>query len=433
MLTYAQPFRLSDTGSDRATAYNFCNKAVTLDGRTHVVWTDSIAVTRACNYDHAADRWGEPVRLGLGADNHNSPTLTADRDGRLHLAYGPHGMYKPYEDDFPRGKFKYAVADEPGSLRGLEKTLAPFGYAGTYPCLLNTPGGEDVIVYRGGEPPCPLLFQKRLLHGGWTTAQSLMRQEMDPQYTHVNAMVACDAQGTLYVAGHFFAGNRNDSLGIAVLRSDDGGQTWTDMRGRSTSVPICFDERFSVPAGDLTHDARLDGIVVDDRGTPWVLTSTFGAHDRTMLLSRWDGTCWQPTRVETFVPDDLTPVMGGLSVDVRGRLHIVCTVFPTAAIATNKPDRYMGDDDTWWGHRTLEAAHLVSSDGGRTFSYHQVSPPDDSVAHWLPAISKPGPFHPVEHPVILFTRGMSGHRTKPSDPCRNDVLTEVYAVLTTET
>ncbi|MHC4884812.1 MAG: hypothetical protein ACYTGH_06995 [Planctomycetota bacterium] len=52
-----------------------------------------------------------------------------------------------------------------------------------------------------------------------------------------------------------------------------------------------------------------------------------------------------------------------------------------------------------------------------------VSTPDDKLANWLPAISLPGLHHPVEAPVILYTRG------EPGTGCSPETTTEVYCVL----
>jgi hypothetical protein len=55
---HSEPYLLSKQGSDRATAYDFANKAVTRNGKTHVVWTDAVALTRGRTFDHAAGEWG---------------------------------------------------------------------------------------------------------------------------------------------------------------------------------------------------------------------------------------------------------------------------------------------------------------------------------------------------------------------------------------
>ena len=95
------PHLLSTTGSNRATAYIMGNKVVTLAGKTHVVWTDAIAQTCGRTFDHATGQWGATVRIGEGVDNHNTPALTVDREGRLHIAYGPHGAWAEPRWDWP--------------------------------------------------------------------------------------------------------------------------------------------------------------------------------------------------------------------------------------------------------------------------------------------------------------------------------------------
>jgi len=65
----------------------------------------------------------------------------------------------------------------------------------------------------------------------------------------------------------------------------------------------------------------------------------------------------------------------------------------------------------------------VSRGRGATFECSQVSPTDGSTANWLPSISLAGPLHPVEKPVILYTRGDKG------EGCSPVTETEVYCVV----
>ena len=53
-LEIAQAKRLSEHGSTRATRYSGTNKIVTIGGKTHVAWLDSISHTMVATYDHAS-------------------------------------------------------------------------------------------------------------------------------------------------------------------------------------------------------------------------------------------------------------------------------------------------------------------------------------------------------------------------------------------
>jgi hypothetical protein len=421
MPKYTAPFLLSDQGSDRATAYTFSNKAVTLNGKTHVVWTDAVAFTRGRTFDHATYVWGDTVTLGEGTDNHNSPSLTADAQGRLRIAYGPHATYQAYPDKFPTGNFKFSVADSPGSFAGMEKKPRAVGYGATYPSLLTVAEGRDAIVYRGGEVPYGLIFQQTRVLGGWTVARELMRQDIKPEYTHWGAHITVGGDGTLYVAGHFYALSRAHSLGVAILKSRDAGETWTDMRGEPVDVPIVYGERYAVPHCPAELDPRMEGIDVDSEGRLWALTSTCKSGSRSMPLSCWEEGRWRTIDLADFVPAERAPVAGGLCVDTKGRIHVVASTVNSAAVNAMA-------EATWWSHASLEVAHLMSADGGRSFTHHQVSEADGLSPNWLPTISRSGPFHRVENPVILYTHGMTGQNTNPSDPCRPTTKTNVYCV-----
>ena len=108
-MKYSEPFLLSSEGSDRATSYGFSNKSVTLNGRTHVVWLDSVAKVCGRTFDHTSGIWGPTLHLFDGLDNHTSPALVADSyaDPHLHIAFGPHGF------GWNNGQFHWAISDAP--------------------------------------------------------------------------------------------------------------------------------------------------------------------------------------------------------------------------------------------------------------------------------------------------------------------------------
>jgi hypothetical protein len=306
------------------------------------------------------------------------------------------------------------LSEQPGSLEGW-KDENSFGYNATYACLINTPSGLDCIAYRGGEPPSPVMFQKQRPQGGWTPAQALMRQEIEPQYTNVGATVVCDAQGTLYVAGHFYNHETNtSSVGAAALKSTDMGETWTDLRGAATPVPILYGERFAIPhpGGENIY---LSGLAVDSRGELWAATTNQSATPTYAQLSHWTDGGWDTIDMAPFLPEDRIVQAGPIAIDTSDRIHMV--------VGLNKKDA----EGSAWGNPSQEVFHLVSGDGGASFACNQVSTPDDSAASWLPSISFSGPSQPVEKPVILYTHGEPGEGLKPATD------TEVYCVMVEET
>ncbi len=401
MITYSKPFRLSVKGSTRATAYDFGNKIVTINGKMHVVWLDAVSQVCGRTYDHTSGTWGETVELFEGCDNHTNPALAVGRDGRLHLAFGPHGWWGNWNS----GCFKYVVSETENSIEAWEKPVS-FGYNATYASLVATPSGPDCIVYRGGDPPSPLMFQKQRDKGGWTPARALMRQEIAPQYTHLGATVVCDVKGTLYVGGHFYNLNTDGrSTGVAVLKSEDVGETWTNVRGEVADVPVLYGDRIAVPhKGE--GDIRLAGMALDSKGGLWMATSSADCGQ----LSHWTGSAWKTIDLKPFLPGDRMAGAGPIVIDTQDRIHM--------AVGLNLP---VSEDESW-GHAGQEVFHLVSTDGGESFICNRVSIPDNVLPSWLPSISMGGVYQPVEKPVILYTHGDKG------EGCSPETKTEVYCV-----
>ncbi|MBI3986565.1 MAG: hypothetical protein HY343_06580, partial [Lentisphaerae bacterium] len=73
---------------------------------------------------------------------------------------------------------------------------------------------------------------------------------------------------------------------------------------------------------------------------------------------------------------------------------------------------------------------LWSGDRGKSFECNQISVTDPQFPSWLPTISRPGPFHPVEKPVILYTHDVS--YGLPGEACKSPPFAEVYCVMIEE-
>ncbi|MCE9589023.1 MAG: BNR repeat-containing protein [Planctomycetes bacterium] len=422
-MKYSKPFLLSDQGSIRGTSYCFSNKAVTLNGKTHVVWLDRPAFVRGRAYDHAKKSWGPTLELYEGSDNHTSPALIADSfaDPHLRLVLGPHGA------GWNGGQFKWTISENPGSLEKWKWDYS-FGYTGTYPALAHTPQGFDAMAYRGGEWPPSLMFQRLLNVRQWTKAREIFRQDVGPQYCHYGAFLECDAKGTLYLASHFYTetppinGKPTDPYhGVALIKSTDLGDTWTTLSGEVLKLPTLFDERFAVPPRG--KGLALGGLAIDSNGTPWVVSVGPGDRTRNIFVSRWTDGRWETHDAGQFLPADRAPVDTTLTIDTKDRLHIAVTALLHAQV----PD---SPDHPFWGHASSEVFHMVSADQGKTYSCNQVSPSDDKFPSWLPNMSKNTPFHPVENPVILYTHGAPGANFVPGRATPQEPVTEVYCVFT---
>ena len=423
MTTCSEPFLLSSKGSMRATSYGFSNKSVTLNGKTHVVWLDRPATVCGRTYDHATKKWGPTHTLCEGSDNHTSPALVADSfgDPHLRLVIGPHGA------GWNNGQFKWFISENPGSIEAW-KWEYNVGYLATYPALIHTPQGVDALAYRGGEWPPSIMFQRQISLRHWTKAREIFKQDIEPQYAHYGAYLDVDARGTLYLACHFYnVGNdlfgpdeKHRSYGIAILKSADLGETWSNRAGEAVSVPTVYQDRIGVPP--LGEDMRLGGLALDSRGAIWVLAGDVRARTRDLLLSRWTSGGWKTKEVGQFLPKERMAVDSFLTIDAKDRLHLAVTAL--------LPDALKDKTETAvWGHASCEVFHLVSADNGETFTCRQVSRTDPICANWLPTISRSSPSHPVENPVILYTHGAPGAFC---DGNAEEPLTEVYGVFVEE-
>lgn len=416
-MNFTKPFCISDTGSTRATAYNWGNKTLTVDGKTHVVWLDSVATVCGRTYDHATGQWGDTIRIDDGCDNHANPCITADGDGRIRLTHGPHG----WSSDWNQGRVKWRLADRPGQLETWERE-ENFGYNATAASIVHTPKGLDAVVCRGGESPAQTVFHRQRAEGGFTSARPLFYQDIEPQYTHNYGHITCSPDGTLYSACHFYNVGGGDnapvtgeisrmrSYGAGVVRSTDTGQTWTDLLGDPVDLPTLYTHRIAIPPVD--RNVYVNSITLDSSGQLWALTLNPRIDNDEIWLSKWTGHAWETLRLESYLPTDRMAVEGMMTIDTRDRLHICLTALAPDGVTGNKH----------WGHPSSEVFHLSSIDGGESFTCSQVSVPDASVPNWLPSISRPGPFHPVEDPTILYTKGGPGEGLRP------DTQTEVWCI-----
>lgn len=417
MITFTEPFCLSKTGSTRATSYNWGNKTLTRDGKTHVVWLDSIATVCGRTYDHTSKTWGETVRIDDACDNHACPCITADADGHIRLTYGPHG----WNGNWNEARVKWKRSKKPGSLdtwepvgEGYKSSWNNFGYNATAASIMHTPSGLDAVICRGGEHPPQTMFHLQRTQGGWSSAKALFTQDVEPQYTHNYGHIACASDGTLYAACHFYniGGSTNQpvtgdkskmrSYGAAVLKSTDLGTTWTNLHNEPVDTPTTYNHQIAIPPVD--QNIYINTITLDTSNTLWALTLNPGLESDTVWLSKWTAQGWETQHLETYIPKGRTAVESMMTIDTQDRLHIVLTTVDPIKVGK----------DTHWGHPSSEVHYLQSSDNGKTFTSTELSPPDPNTANWLPSISRSGPYHPVDTPTIMYTHGDVGSGLTPN-------------------
>ena len=374
---------LSEHGSTRATRYAGTNKIVTIDGRTHVAWLDSISNTMVATYDHTSGQWGQPVNVGSGTDNHGGPALTCDRRGYLHVIFGPHA-------DVP---FQHGRSARPNDASEWIM-LDAFGHHPTYPSAVCDEQDTLHVIYRGGVPrghPFKLIYQQRTSDGAWTEPRALAGAPADWKgYTHYHASIAIAADQTLHVAYNLYY--RGAAKHAGHMMSRDRGKTWELADGSPLDLPVgvASDAFFA-----RTDEAfKVTNVVCDSKGLPWI--SLADARSKAgPTIYHHDGNAWSSfcpaKRTSGDVPLAELSFQGSLAVDSQDRIYVALTRGTPVV-----------------GGITGDVILLYSADRGRSFRCLEVFAPDARLPHTGLSLERRSGHHPVETPWLLFSTGEKG-------------------------
>lgn len=401
------PYLLSSSGSVRATAYEVANKAVRIGSHTHVTWLD--AVSRVCvrTYDHAADRWLDTVYLDDGIDNHANPCLTKTPEGKLRLAYGPHGFWE--ENIWNAARFKLRESEQADSVAAWRQTESA-GYGATYACLVTDRQGRDHLVYRGGPQPQGCLYERRQPNDVWDRLTKLSAHADRAGYTFINASLVVAPGDALFCAFMYYTDTTGRSAGACILKSPDGGDTWLGVDDRPVQLPLYCHCDFALPQeGDVPY---VLGLACDGAGNPLAVTGDLGGRGGFYFAAFRNGR-WQRTQLDPFMPAGWQLTAAMVTVDAQGRILI-----PVTAVAG-----YSGQGQVPGGAPDSEVFLLASGDDGRTFQAVQISETSPDTASWLPNISHTGPDYDLSRPLLLYTHGAPG-----GGSCFTGERTDVYAV-----
>ena len=364
---------LSTTGSTRGTAYTMSNKILTHAGKTHVAWLDRICKIYVRTYHHKTRRWGRPVYVGTGDDNHAGAAFAMDSRGYLHLAFGPH--HNPIRHVASRRRNTSTSWVEQPSFGG---TTA------TYPSMVCDKDDTLHACYRGSyaaERPLSLVYQKKTRGGEWTHPVKLVDPEGPPAYTQFENALHVDRSGTLYLAYHIVRATEADhgdicGRGFGVMRSRDGGENWETVDGRALDLPttpaspcvIEFDEGL---------DVRMGNVVTGGRGSLcFTLNRRENGVAETFFYSRgkddWRVVSLMPHAERLFGECEMSDVCA-LSIADDGVIY-----------AAGPVCRRGGG----WSDSSNEIALFTSRDGGETFSGYRISTNEPEVSNWLPALER---------------------------------------------
>lgn len=214
---------------------------VSKGSKVHVVWGEAtdpkekVAGVPAyvVTYDRASGRLGKPALVGYGAppnDIHNSPSITMDSQGYLHVLAGTHGRPFPYAQSLQ-------LNDAGGGWT--EAVPASENANQTYVGLVCGP--DDTLhsvfrLWRSSVEPFPastfatLAYQRKRPGQPWEPPRVLILPAFS-EYSVYYHRLTLDRKGRLFLSYDYWSTYwfyRNDHLVSrrALLMSPDGGDTW---------------------------------------------------------------------------------------------------------------------------------------------------------------------------------------------------------------
>jgi len=383
---------LSKHGCGRATGYSDANKIVTLEGRTHVSWLDSVAEgfrVRTRTLDRETGDWSPTYTVGEAFDNHGGPALTVDSEGYLHIVYYPH--HHP---------FRYRRSVRPNDASEWEDEIQ-FGQRCTYPTMVC--GADDILYLTGREsrdgPWCVNLFTKSPNDDYWREAIEVFRDDKSGYVRFQEALAWGTDHRTLHVTFWLFDYNRKYTVGY--LRSPDSGKTWERNDGTRVSLPATIE---TITLVDREHtNLRYGSIAVDASGAPYVL---YSSSPSALLPSNSWIAClessgrWSRRPLEGNIPKE----WDGWSIGMPGAIHIASDGRIFVVLTLMKPE---AKEETW-GHPSSEVIWFEAPDIDGTFTAQLISEPDMNVPHWLPNLERPTGHNRVDVPSLIYTAGTPG-------------------------
>ena len=239
-IVMGEPVRISDQCIGLAAHSGMPSSVVSRGSKVHVAWGEATdpevklpgLPAFVVTYDRETGRLGKPALVGHGApvnDIHNTPSITIDSKGFLHVVSGTHGS-----------PFPYARSLQPNDAGGgwTQPEFVGEGLRQTYVGLVCGP--DDTLhlafrLWRSGEPfpastHATLAWQRKPPGQPWEAPRVLVVAPF-PEYSVYYHRLTVDRAGRLFLSYNYWSTfwfYRNDHLGDrrALLMSSDGGDTW---------------------------------------------------------------------------------------------------------------------------------------------------------------------------------------------------------------
>ncbi|MBN2296827.1 MAG: BNR-4 repeat-containing protein [Pirellulales bacterium] len=240
-ISWGKPILLSEKCLGFSFHSGIPSSIVSRGGRVHVTWAEATdpkkkvpgAPAYVATYDKKTKTLSKPVLVAHGPpanDVHNSPSITMDSRGYLHVLAGTHGQ-----------PFPYARSLKPNDSAGGWTKAVTLGkdLRQTYIGLVCTPNDSLHAAFRlwgRNEEPFPLSIHARLAYqckpvdGEWGPAKKLVVAAFS-EYSVFYHRLTIDRRGRLFLSYRYWSTHwfyRNDRFHDErrLLMSGDGGETW---------------------------------------------------------------------------------------------------------------------------------------------------------------------------------------------------------------
>jgi hypothetical protein len=239
-ITIGEPILISKLCIGLSAHSGIPSSVVSRGTKVHVAWGEATdpevkvpgLPAYVATYDRETGQLSKPALIGYGAppnDIHNSPSITMDSEGYLHVLGGTHGQ-----------PFPYARSLQPNDAGGgwTEPAILGEGLSQTYIGAVCGPDGTLHLAYRlwrSGEPYphssyATLAYQRKRPGQPWEEPRILVVAPFS-EYSVYYHRLTIDHRGRLFLSYDYWSTYwfyRNDHYGDrrAVLMSPDGGDTW---------------------------------------------------------------------------------------------------------------------------------------------------------------------------------------------------------------
>ncbi|MDR3062305.1 MAG: BNR-4 repeat-containing protein [Dysgonamonadaceae bacterium] len=198
-------------------------------------------------------------------DAHNSASIMIDGDGYLHVAWDHHGT-----------RLRYTKSKQPLSLE-LEEKQPMDGIREdkvTYPEFYKINEGNLIFIYRDGSSGKGNLVMKKYITKDrkWLT---LHENLIDGEGQRNAYWQACtDTKGTIHLSWVWRESpNVESNHDMCYARSEDGGLTWENSRGKKYVLPITVKTaEYAMKIPQNSELINQTSMTTDEEGSPYIAT-----------------------------------------------------------------------------------------------------------------------------------------------------------------